>query len=62
VVDGAAVGRTHREAPEIDGIVQLERVAGEATPEPGTMVPAVATSALGPDLFARAVAPAHGAR
>jgi len=62
VVDGAAVGRTHREAPEIDGIVQLERVAGEATPEPGTMVPAVATSALGPDLFARAVAPAHEAR
>jgi ribosomal protein S12 methylthiotransferase len=62
VVDGTAVGRTHREAPEIDGVVQLEPVAGEDPPAPGTIVPAVATAALGPDLFARAVEPAREAR
>ena len=62
VVDGTAVGRTHREAPEIDGIVQLEPVAGETPPAPGTIVEAVATDALGPDLFARVVAAARGAR
>jgi len=55
VVDGVAVGRTHREAPEIDGVVEVERVPGEAPPVPGSIVEAVATDALGPDLFARGV-------
>ena len=56
VVDGQAVGRTHREAPEIDGVVIVEVADGEATPAPGTIVEAVATEALGPDLYARVVA------
>jgi len=54
--DGRAVGRTHREAPEIDGVVLVEADAGERLPEPGTIVEAVATEALGPDLYARVVA------
>jgi len=54
-VDGRAVGRTHREAPEIDGVVHVETAAGDAPPAPGTIVDAVASEALGPDLFARVV-------
>jgi ribosomal protein S12 methylthiotransferase len=54
-VDGRAVGRTHREAPEIDGVVLLEVDEGDAVPAPGTIVEAIATEALGPDLFARVV-------
>jgi ribosomal protein S12 methylthiotransferase len=55
VADGVAVGRTHREAPEIDGVVEIETIPGEAPPAPGAIVDAVATDALGPDLFARVV-------
>ena len=48
-VDGdGLVGRTHREAPEIDGVV---RIAGAAA-RPGAVVPCAVTAALGPDLAA----------
>ena len=53
--DGRAVGRTHREAPEIDGVVFVEVDEAGTPPAPGTIVDAVATEALGPDLFARVV-------
>jgi ribosomal protein S12 methylthiotransferase len=46
---GLLVGRTHREAPEIDGVVRLD---GDA--RPGALVDAVVTGAVGPDLVARA--------
>jgi ribosomal protein S12 methylthiotransferase len=52
---GELVGRTHREAPEIDGIV---RVTGDAFARPGALVTALVTGAEGPDLTARATAPA----
>ncbi len=42
------VGRTHREAPEIDGVV---RIAG-AQGRPGAVVTATVTGAIGPDLDA----------
>jgi len=45
--DGAAVGRTHREAPEIDGVVRLRGAC-----PPGTVVSARVVSAIGPDLVA----------
>src|SRR5438874_3702649 len=44
---GAAIGRTHREAPEIDGVVRFT-VPGALTP--GTIVTAEVVSAVGPDL------------
>jgi ribosomal protein S12 methylthiotransferase len=47
---GGAVGRTHREAPEIDGVVLLT----EAAP-PGSIVQARAIDAVGPDLVAELV-------
>ena len=54
--DGAGlVGRTHREAPEIDGVVHLE-AAGEMFARPGAIVRAHVTGAIGPDLLAKAVA------
>jgi ribosomal protein S12 methylthiotransferase len=46
--DGNAVGRTHREAPEIDGVVLLPGAAVDA----GTIVRARAVDAIGPDLVA----------
>ncbi len=50
--DGARpVGRTYREAPEIDGVVQLEEVGAE----PGTLVRARVREALGTDLRASAL-------
>ena len=45
------VGRTHREAPEIDGVVRLTGVAVRA----GTVVAALVTGAAGPDLDATAL-------
>lgn len=61
VVDGRAVGRTHREAPEIDGVVHVE--SGDApVPRPGSLVEAVATGAAGPDLTVRPVLAVHGIR
>jgi ribosomal protein S12 methylthiotransferase len=48
--DGVFVGRTHREAPEIDGIVQLHAEFAR----PGAVVRAHVTEAIGPDLVAKA--------
>jgi ribosomal protein S12 methylthiotransferase len=45
---GEPFGRTHREAPEIDGVVRI----GAAFARPGARVRARVTSALGPDLIA----------
>ena len=52
VTDEGLVGRTHREAPEIDGVVHLE-AAGEAFARPGAIVRADVTEAIGPDLVAK---------
>jgi ribosomal protein S12 methylthiotransferase len=54
VVDGRAVGRTHREAPEIDGVVHVDVPTDDTLPAPGSIVTARATGALGPDLYAEA--------
>jgi ribosomal protein S12 methylthiotransferase len=48
---GEPVGRSHREAPEIDGVV---RIAGEFA-RPGARVRVRVTSACGPDLVAEPV-------
>jgi ribosomal protein S12 methylthiotransferase len=48
--DGVLVGRTHREAPEIDGIVRLHADWAR----PGATVRAHVTEAVGPDLVAKA--------
>jgi ribosomal protein S12 methylthiotransferase len=48
--DGTLVGRTHREAPEIDGIVRLHADWAR----PGALVRAHVTEAIGPDLIAKA--------
>jgi ribosomal protein S12 methylthiotransferase len=66
--DGFLVGRTHREAPEIDGVVRFcdpATVPTSRRPDapwgrPGAIVEAVVTAAVGPDLMAEALAP--GAR
>ncbi|MCZ7536651.1 MAG: 30S ribosomal protein S12 methylthiotransferase RimO [Acidimicrobiia bacterium] len=55
---GGRVGRTHREAPEIDGVVHL----GGAAPGAGTLVTARVTSASGPDLEAVVVEPCGAER
>jgi ribosomal protein S12 methylthiotransferase len=47
---GALVGRTHREAPEIDGVVHLEADWAR----PGAIVSAHVTDAIGVDLVAKA--------
>ena len=45
---GVPIGRTHREAPEIDGVVRVpERLA------PGTFHSVVVEGSTGPDLEAR---------
>ena len=57
-VDGdGLVGRTHREAPEIDGVVHVHDADGR----PGATVTALVTGALGPDLEATPVLTAVGA-
>ncbi|MGZ8764073.1 MAG: 30S ribosomal protein S12 methylthiotransferase RimO [Acidimicrobiia bacterium] len=48
----ALIGRTHREAPEIDGVVRL---GGAGFARPGAIVAAEVTGAFGPDLEARAL-------
>jgi ribosomal protein S12 methylthiotransferase len=50
---GVPVGRTHREAPEIDGVVRFA-AQDSARLVPGTIVTAEVTSAVGPDLEAKA--------
>lgn len=47
VEDGVPVGRSYRQAPEIDGMVTLDRG------EPGTWLRAEVTAAFGPDVEAR---------
>ncbi len=54
---GVLVGRTHREAPEIDGVVRL---VGAGFARPGAIVAAEVTGALGPDLEARVLATVGG--
>jgi ribosomal protein S12 methylthiotransferase len=49
--DGIAVGRSHREAPEIDGVVRLPG----AHARPGSVVRAKVTDAEGIDLVADAI-------
>ena len=49
---GTLVGRTYREAPEIDGVVLLD---GEWA-RPGAFVRAHVTDALGTDLVAKGLA------
>ena len=58
VEGGDLVGRTHREAPEIDGVV---RVTG-ADARPGAIVAAEVRGALGPDLEASPVLTSVAAR
>jgi ribosomal protein S12 methylthiotransferase len=48
--DGVLVGRTHREAPEIDGVVRL--VGGAPFARPGAIVRATVCGVAGPDLDA----------
>jgi ribosomal protein S12 methylthiotransferase len=50
--DGTLIGRTHREAPEIDGVVRLR---GATAGRPGALVRARVTDVEGPDLDAAAV-------
>jgi ribosomal protein S12 methylthiotransferase len=48
IEEGAPVGRTHREAPEIDGVIRLDGPRLTA----GTIVTAEVVAAVGPDLQA----------
>jgi ribosomal protein S12 methylthiotransferase len=48
LVDRAGVARSHREAPDIDGVVRID-----AEIVPGSFVEAVVTDAEGPDLTAK---------
>jgi ribosomal protein S12 methylthiotransferase len=53
--DGALIGRTHREAPEIDGVVRFAAAgSGDVFARPGAIVAATITGAAGPDLEATA--------
>jgi ribosomal protein S12 methylthiotransferase len=61
--DGVLVGRTHREAPEIDGVVRLGGApADRVFARPGALVTAVVTGAAGPDLEAAPVGEARRVR
>ena len=50
--DGALVGRTYREAPEIDGVVRLVDAGPDAFARPGAIVDATVCGVAGPDLEA----------
>jgi tRNA A37 methylthiotransferase MiaB len=50
--DGVLVGRTHREAPEIDGVVRLAARADSLFARPGAIVAAEVRGVEGPDLDA----------
>jgi ribosomal protein S12 methylthiotransferase len=56
LVDRPGVGRSHREAPEIDGVVELPPTLGA-----GEVVDVLVTAAAGPDLVGIPVAPATAA-
>jgi ribosomal protein S12 methylthiotransferase len=49
--DGAAEGRSFREAPDADGVVRVEGI--DRTTRVGEYLPVVATGAQGPELLAR---------
>jgi ribosomal protein S12 methylthiotransferase len=51
--DGVLLGRTHREAPEIDGIVRLVGNEDSMFARPGAIVTATVTGIAGPDLEAK---------
>ena len=51
--DGTLVGRTHREAPEIDGVVRLVGPGNDVFARPGAIVRARISGAEGPDLDAK---------
>jgi ribosomal protein S12 methylthiotransferase len=57
--DDVMVGRTHREAPEIDGVVRLVGT-GDVFARPGALVRATVCGVEGPDLDARAAAEPTG--
>ena len=57
--DGEAVGRTYREAPEIDGVVRL---GADGWARPGAIVRAVVTGWEGPDLEATPLGPVGAAK
>ncbi len=60
--DGGVVGRTHREAPEIDGIVRFVDTGTDGLfARPGAIVPALVSGVAGPDLEATPVARAASA-
>jgi ribosomal protein S12 methylthiotransferase len=50
--DDVMIGRTHREAPEIDGVVRLVG-SGDAIARPGAIVSATVCGVEGPDLDAK---------
>jgi len=52
LVDSPGVGRSHREAPEIDGIVQIPESC-----KVGSFVNVRIVDAIGPDLVAELVTP-----
>jgi ribosomal protein S12 methylthiotransferase len=54
LVDAPGVARSHREAPEIDGIVQVPTEV-----PPGTFLDVVATESAGPDLWAEVAGAVH---
>jgi tRNA A37 methylthiotransferase MiaB len=61
--DGALVGRTHREAPEIDGVVRLARGGpGAVFARAGAIVAAEVRGVEGPDLDAVPVSEARPVR
>ena len=53
--DGALVGRTYREAPEIDGVVRLvgDPLGPALFARPGAIVTATVRGIVGPDLEAK---------
>ena len=57
LVDARGVARSHREAPEIDGIVRLVDTGADGLfARPGAIVPAIVSGVAGPDLEAIPVA------
>jgi ribosomal protein S12 methylthiotransferase len=54
LVDAPGIGRSHREAPEIDGVIHISRDLA-----PGTFVRAQISAAEGPDLSADVLGPAR---
>jgi len=60
--DGVLVGRTHREAPEIDGVVRLAGGTDGLFARPGAIVAAAVRGVEGPDLDAVPVREARPVR